>query len=316
MMSLVQILEDVLDCPLVDREPLGVGFGLTGLKITLADGRRAAVKADVKAGPGRREGRPVKQGDFAISDHSQLMLEGYMLRELRDKSCLNVPEVYYCGPDMLVMEWIEGGGALGRAAQRHAAEVLAESHTSSSFRQGGRQGENGSGGGFGYERDTVIGPLHQPDGFQDKWVSFFRDKRLLYMARKAAGEGKLPQKLLERLEKLGEKLTDFLSEPSYPALLHGDLWTGNIIVGENRIAGFIDPAIYCGHPEIELAFTTMFGTFGRDFFEAYEVLAPLEPGFHDVRRELYNLYPTLVHVRLFGSGYLPPIHATLVKLGF
>ena len=88
-----------------------------------------------------------------------------------------------------------------------------------------------------------------------------------------------------------------------------------MLVRQGRIAGFVDPAISCGSPEIELAFTTMFGTFGQAFFEAYESLAPLEPGFHEIRADLYNLYPSLVHVRLFGSGYLPGIERTLARLG-
>jgi fructosamine-3-kinase len=75
-----------------------------------------------------------------------------------------------------------------------------------------------------------------------------------------------------------------------------------VLVRRGRIAGFVDPAIYCGHPEIELAFTMMFGTFGRTFFEACEALMPLEPGFHELRSDLYNLYPNLVHVRLALIG--------------
>jgi fructosamine-3-kinase len=77
----------------------------------------------------------------------------------------------------------------------------------------------------------------------------------------------------------------------------------------------VDPAIYFGHPEIELAFTTMFGTFGQAFFQAYEELSPLEPGFHEQRLDLYNLYPTLVHVRLFGASYLAGIERTLARVG-
>ena len=88
-----------------------------------------------------------------------------------------------------------------------------------------------------------------------------------------------------------------------------------MLVRGERIAGFVDPAIYCGHPEIELAFTTMFGTFGRPFFDAYEALLPLEPGFHELRSALYKLYPALVHVRLFGSAYLPPIEGALAYIG-
>jgi fructosamine-3-kinase len=136
------------------------------------------------------------------------------------------------------------------------------------------------------------------------------------MARAARDEGALPAALHDRLERLAGALGEYLTEPPFPSLLHGDLWTGNVLVKGDRIAGFIDPAIYCGHPEIELAFTTMFGTFGRAFFEAYEDNLPLEPGFHDLRRDIYNLYPTLVHVRLFGGNYLPTINRTLTRLGF
>ena len=82
-----------------------------------------------------------------------------------------------------------------------------------------------------------------------------------------------------------------------------------------RVAGFVDPAIYYGHPEIELAFTTLFGTFGANFFETYGKLAPLDREFHAIRCALYKLYPTLVHVRLFGGAYLPPIEQTLSRVG-
>ena len=121
--------------------------------------------------------------------------------------------------------------------------------------------------------------------------------------------------MLHRIERLAERIDEHLIEPAFSSLLHGDLWTGNVLVRGDRIAGFVDPAIYCGHPEIELAFATLFGTFGEAFFDAYEDLMKLEPGFHEVRRDIYNLYPRLVHVRLFGSGYLAGIDATLGRLG-
>ncbi len=114
---------------------------------------------------------------------------------------------------------------------------------------------------------------------------------------------------------MAARIGDYLIEPAHPSLLHGDLWTGNVLVRQGRIAGLVDPAISCGHPEIELAFTTLFGTFGRSFFAAYESVLPLEPGFHEVRSDLYNLYPRLVHVRLFGAGYLGGIEQTLARLG-
>ncbi len=94
-------------------------------------------------------------------------------------------------------------------------------------------------------------------------------------------------------------------------------WAGPSRGGSrSRIAGFVDPAIYFGHPEIELAFSTLFGTFGEPFFRRYAELRPLRPGFLEHRRDLYNLYPLLVHVRLFGGSYVNSVDGTLKRLGF
>lgn len=281
-------LEAVLGSRVVEARPLPVGFGLTGADVRLADGRRLAVKARQGAGSGK----------------PSLELEAYMLGELARHSGLPVPHVHYADPGLLVMDFIEhDGGGITPSVERHAGELIANLHAA--------QRE-----GFGYERDTLIGPLAQPNPKSPRWVPFFRDQRLLFMARRAHEEGSLPAAVLGRIERLAERIDNYLVEPAFPSLLHGDLWTGNVLVRGDRIAGFVDPAIYCGHPEIELAFATLFGTFGEVFFEAYESLMPLEPGFHEVRRDIYNFYPLLVHVRLFGSGYLAGIDATLGRLGF
>jgi len=280
-------LEQALASRVVEARSLAVGFGLTGLKVTLADGRRLAVKAG-EAKRGGAEG---------------LKLEAFMLGELARLSELPVPQVHYAARDLLVMDFVEtDGGGIGESVERHAGELIAKLHATARNH-------------FGYSRDTLIGPLHQPNPESGLWVPFFRDHRLLYMAREAHREGSLPAPLFERIERLAERIDDYLIEPRFPSLLHGDLWTGNVLVRDGRIAGFVDPAIYFGHPEIELAFTTMFGTFGKAFFAAYESLMPLEPGFHELRAGLYNLYPTLVHVRLFGSGYFSGLDHTLARIG-
>jgi len=280
-------LEEVLGSRLVETRPLPVGFGLSGFALRLADGRHLAVKAR----RGNRGGQP------------GLALEAYMLGELARHSALPVPHVHYADSDLLVMDFIENdGGDITASVERHAGELIANLHATKRER-------------FGYERDTLIGPLPQPNQEAFSWVPFFRDHRLMFMAERAHTEGSLPAPLFGRIELLAERIDDYLVEPAFPSLLHGDLWTGNVLVRNGRIAGFVDPAIYCGSPEIELAFTTLFGTFGSAFFEAYEGLLPLEPGFHELRSSLYNLYPTLVHVRLFGSSYLAGIDQTLVRLG-
>ena len=283
--KLILRIEAAVGSDVTNHSTLPVGFGLTGLRVELADGRRAAVKASRQA------------------HDNHLGLEAWMLRELGAQSNLPVPEVYYSGDGLLIMEWLPSGGAINSKVQQHAAELLVDLHNRP-FAQ------------FGYSRDTLIGPLHQPNTQNDSWVAFFRQHRLLYMAHEAAKENRLPEKLLGRLQNLADDLENHLIEPAHPSLLHGDLWGGNIIARNNRISGFIDPALYCGHPEIELAFTTMFSTFGQSFFDAYQTLAPLEPGFFEHRLKIYNLYPTLVHVRLFGNSYLSPIDRTLREFGF
>ena len=225
-----------------------------------------------------------------------------MLGELARLSDLPVPRVHHAEPDLLVMDFIDNdGGGITPSVERHAAELIAALHATRRAR-------------FGYARDTLIGPLPQPNPETDTWVPFFRDHRLLFMARLAQAEGSLPASMLGRIERLAERLGEFLIEPAFPSLLHGDLWTGNVLTRQGRIAGLVDPAISFGHPEIELAFATLFGTFGKAFFEVYEAAMPLEPGFHELRSSLYNLYPRLVHVRLFGAGYLAGIEATLARL--
>jgi fructosamine-3-kinase len=283
--NLLARIEKALGARITASSALPVGFGLEGLELRLADGRQLAVKARVAgAGP-------------------SLEIEAYMLRELARLSELPVPHVHYADAELLVMDFIEtDGGGITESVERHAGELIAQLHATPRER-------------FGYARDTLIGPLPQSNPQEERWVPFFRDHRLLHMAERANAEGSLPAPLMRRIEQLAGRIEDYLVEPAFPSLLHGDLWTGNVLVRGGRIAGFVDPAICCGSPEIELAFTTMFGTFGRAFFKAYQGSMQLEPGFHEVRCGLYNLYPTLVHVRLFGASYLGRVDQTLSRLG-
>ena len=89
-----------------------------------------------------------------------------------------------------------------------------------------------------------------------------------------------------------------------------------MLAERGRITGFIDPAIYFGHPEVELAFITLFNCFGEPFFQRYSELREIRAGFFETRRDVYNLYPLLVHIRLFGGGYVQQTSSVLQKLGF
>lgn len=228
--------------------------------------------------------------------------EGFMLVYLAEHTTLPVPKVLHAADDLLVMEWIDGRDGLPEEAQGDAAELLVALHSASAPC-------------YGLERDTVIGGLRQPNPWTERWLDFFRDQRLLYMAGEALASGRLPPALMPRLERLAGRLSEWIDEPELPSLIHGDAWSGNVLCRDGRVVAFIDPAIYFADAEIELAFGTLFGTFGQRFFEAYEALRPLRPGFWEARRELYNLYPLLVHVRLFGGSYVAQVDATLGRFG-
>jgi fructosamine-3-kinase len=232
-----------------------------------------------------------------------LELEGYMLRYLKSHSSLPIPAVIHSTETLLLMEFIEGHSRFSETAERHAAELLAALH-------------NIRGDYFGFERDTLIGGLHQPNPRTDSWIDFFRDQRLFYMAGEAARVGQLPGHFLHRLDQFAAHLSDWMSEPECPSLIHGDAWTTNILASGGRITGFLDPAIYYAHSEIELAFMTLFNTFGTSFFRRYNELRPIQAGFFETRRYIYNLYPLLVHVRLFGGGYVASVDSILRRFGF
>lgn len=233
---------------------------------------------------------------------SHLEREAYMLRYLREKSDLPVPEVYYGSEKLLLMQFIEGSSRFTEEAERHAAELLAALHDITSAT-------------YGHERGTLIGSLSQPNPSTESWTEFFREHRLLYMANIANEAGRLPAEDLLRVERLSEKLDELIEDPNPPALIHGDVWSANVLAREDRITAFLDPALYYADPEIELAFISLFDSFGNTFLERYAEIRGIDRAFFETRRDLYNLYPLLVHTYYFGGGYLNAVRNTLDRFG-
>ncbi len=273
------VVEGTLDERLKSARPMGGGCIGEVYKVELEDGTPLVAKVD-------------RQGE------SHLEREAYMLRYLCEKSSLPVPEVYHGSETLLLMEFIEGSSHFSAGAERHAAELLAALHGISA-------------GAYGHERSTLIGSLDQPNPWTESWTEFFREQRLLYIARIAHEAGRLPAEDVLRVERLSEKLDELIGEPNPPALIHGDVWSANVLAEGNRITAFLDPALYYADPEIELSFIRLFNSFGEAFLERYAEIRGIDRRFYWTRRDLYSLYPLLVHVYFFGGGYLGSVRSTL-----
>ena len=277
-------IEQALNGHIEDISPLSGGCIGQVYRVKLADGRTIVAKYD-------------------NNPDSQLAVEGYMLCYLGEHSALPVPDVLHVADGLLLMTFLPGESQFSAAAQSHAAELLAALHAVTAD-------------SYGLERDTLIGGLHQPNPLMTSWLDFFREARLLHMGREGVRTNRLPQDLFKRLAAFAAHVDKWLLEPERPSLIHGDVWTTNVLAQGGRITGFVDPAIYYAHPEIELAFTTLFGTFERPFFDRYHELRPIAPGFFEERRDIYNLYPLLVHVVLFGGSYVSSVDHTLRQFGY
>lgn len=227
-----------------------------------------------------------------------LAVEGAMLSHLLEKTALPVPRAIYCSDILLIMEFVPNGGSLDAMGEEGAAEQLAGLHQITAT-------------AFGFEWDTVIGMLPQPNPWQDNWAAFYRDQRLLVMGRIALNSGRIEKGLFGKLEKLCGKIDEFLPAHPKASLTHGDIWSGNLLCRNGRVAAYIDPAIYFADREVELAYLEFLSTFGAAFFERYHALFPIDPDYREARRDLYQIFPLLVHCQICGGGYPPQTEAII-----
>lgn len=165
---------------------------------------------------------------------------------------------------------------------------------------------------FGLDHDNYIGSLKQSNTSYKSWIDFFIEQRLEPQLALAGVNGLIDTNLRSQFQVLYKKLPELLPAEQ-PALLHGDLWPGNLIADEQGEPCLIDPAVYFGHREAELAFTRLFGGFDETFYYAYQNVFPLQPHF-EVRVNIYNLYPLLVHVNLFGGAYINQVKQIVIPL--
>ena len=225
------------------------------------------------------------------SDMFEKEAEG--LRRLEKAGNLRIPHVIASGVEdgkhYLLMEFIETTSS-GQTDWEDFGRSLALLHRENSSSQ------------YGFDHDNYIGKLPQTNSWMSSWIDFFNEHRLEYQLKLAMENRLVTTDFVSRYRKFYGQLESLLPVDQ-PALLHGDLWSGNFMTALDSKACLIDPATYYGHREIELSFTQMFGGFANAFYRSYEDTYPLEPGFSE-RVPIYNMYPHMVHVNLFGASYL------------
>ena len=210
-----------------------------------------------------------------------------------------VPIVIACetvnDQQILLLEWIDGGLKTGQF-WKEFGEQLARIHQITDSH-------------FGFPEDNYMGALPQLNEEHDNWIDFFVHCRLQPQIKLASEKGFLQNKHHAAFEALYPRLGSLFNIEK-PALLHGDLWSGNFMCNKGSAPVLIDPAVYFGHRSMDLGMTTLFGGFDKLFYDAYHYHFPFPSNYHE-QWEVCNLYPLLIHLNLFGLGYLSQIESTL-----
>ncbi len=267
----------------VDHRSVGGGSINEAFACSLADGRRVFVKAN--------------RG----TDPRMFPCEARGLAWLREADALRVPDVIAvnqadASDPFLVLEMLVAGGrrndydeTLGRG--------LANLHL-----RGADE--------FGFDEPNFLATLDQDNTPCDDWPTFYVQRRLEPLVRLAVDHGHVRAGWPAKFDAVFTRMADLAGPAEPPARLHGDLWSGNLHADADGAPVLIDPAVYGGHREIDLAMLRLFGSPSPRFFAAYNEVYPLAPGYED-RVKLYQLYPLLAHVNLFGGGYVGSTESAL-----
>lgn len=232
------------------------------------------------------------EGDLVAKSGPAIAVEAAMLRTLAS-SGVPVPQVEAEYGDVLLLEYVPNDGVFSARSWSGIGRALAQLHA----RQGGEK--------YGWPVNYRLGTVELENGPADDWPTFWAERRILPTA------AILDRPWRSRVERVAGRLHDLIPAQPVAALLHGDLWSGNILVRDGKLAALIDPACYHGDPEVDLAMLTLFATPPESFRQSYGDLAP---GWEE-RRIVYQLFPALVHLRLFGATYQPMVDRLLIALG-
>ncbi len=262
-------LADVLNESIVSERSVGGGCIADSSIITTASGISYFLKTNCE------------KGVFKCEANS--------LKELAGSAVIKIPEVIAVDDDFLLLENISSGQRR-KDFFSHFGKQLALMHKVQKAK-------------YGFYEDNYIGASIQKNTYSLSWTDFYFTNRLLFQYKLFEHKGNVTSELKSKFSKLEDKIQDILGDVNEPpVLLHGDLWGGNYLVDNVGNPVLIDPAVYYGHRETDLAMTKLFGGFTKEFYEAYNEINPLTEGYA-YRENIYILYHVMNHLNLFGSGY-------------
>ncbi len=256
-----------------DPQPVGGGDINEAYSVVLADGAKAFVKT---------------RSDATLQEYES---EAWGLQWLAQAGSLQVPEVLEVGEGYLALEWVDHG-RLDAAGVEELGRGLAQLHAAGAPHFGDPRGLS----------ESALGSLKLPNAPLDDWPSFYAERRLRPLLLMAHERALLQTSAARALERICERIAELCGPPEPPARLHGDLWSGNVLAGTDGRPWLIDPSVYGGHREVDLAMLRLFGAPSERVFAAYQEISPLSEGWQE-RIELWQLSPILVHAVLFGGSY-------------
>jgi len=273
--SVKRKLEEFMNSYVVDSVPISGGSISNAYRISFTDNKTYLLKIN----------------DTAKED--MFIKEGHGLEELKKAEAIRVPDMIYCGSDFILLEFINSAPKQKTFFEDFGRNfAILHKNTSNEF---------------GFYENNYIGSTPQinlPDNdSRHNWINFYFNNRLLFQYRllekNRYADTTLRDAFYNLEKKIDSVITDLVAPPS---LLHGDLWSGNYISDENGNACLIDPAVYYGHREADIAMTKLFGGFPESFYNSYNETLPLLDGWQ-YRENIYKLYHVMNHLNLFGGGY-------------
>lgn len=283
--EIIKYIEKELKCKIVSSKSVGGGCINDAQTITTSDDRKYFLKLNYH------------------SAKDMFYKEANGLRELKKAEAIRVPDVVLVDTNFILLEQINIGRK-SKTFDENFGRSFAKMHQFTSEH-------------FGFYEDNYIGSTPQKNipetDEKNNWIKFYFNKRILFQYKLLEKNGYADSSIKRRISLLEDKIETILQgSENIPSLLHGDLWSGNFLVDENGNACLIDPAVYYGNREADLAMTKLFGGFSSTFYKSYNEFFPLPDGY-DYRENIYKLYHVMNHLNLFGGGYY---HQTISLMDF